>query len=297
MRSYVAYIITILGASLWGLTGLFVDGLYNNRFTAWEIVALRLTFSSSILFVGIILTKPRLLRIKKRHIPHFIGIGIMGIVFFNWCYFTVMKQSSLSIAVVLLYTMPIFVTVLSRFFFGEQITLRKLVSLLMTVTGCSLAIQLFPIGSISIPISSIVLGFLSALFCGLYSIIGKEISKHYHYITITFYALLMGSLFILPLSGLWQKTEAFQSVSVWLNISGIVVLSTLGAYILYTYGLVRIESSKAAILGVMEPIIAVLIGVVIFQNQLTFFQVTGILLVLAAAFVTVLQPRRLVYKL
>jgi drug/metabolite transporter (DMT)-like permease len=296
MKNYLAYFVTLIGASFWGLTGLFVDGLYNEGFTAWEIVAIRLTVSTIILMPLIAILAPRKLRIQWKHIPHFIGLGVCSIVFFNWCYFTVMKQTSLSIAVVLLYTAPVFVTILSKYFFQETITNRKITSLVLTIFGCSLAIQLIPIGNMQIPFISIVLGLLSAFFCGLYSIIGKQVSRHYNFLTTTVYALSMGSIFILPTSKLWEKTEAFQSAEVWLNIGGIVIISTIGAYTLYTFGLTRIESSKAAILGAMEPIIAVLIGVIIFNDNLQFLQVIGIILVISAAFLTVYHKRRKITK-
>ncbi|UOQ47270.1 DMT family transporter [Gracilibacillus caseinilyticus] len=292
MKNYVAYMLTMIGAGFWGLTGLFVDSLYSYGFTAWEIVAIRLTVSSTILLIVLLLTQPKKLKIQWKHLPHFFGLGVGSIVFFNWCYFTVMQQTSVSIAVVLLYTAPIFVTILSRFLFHEPITRSKIISLSLTVIGCALAIGLFPFGNLSIPLISIILGILSAFFCGLYSIIGKQVSRHYNFLTTTVYALLTGSIFILPTSGLWNKTDSFQSIEVWLNIAGIAIISTIAAYTLYTLGLAYIESSKAAILGAMEPIVAVLVGVIIFDDQLTLFQTFGIILVISAAFMTVYRKKR-----
>ncbi|MBM7571685.1 DMT family transporter [Aquibacillus albus] len=292
MKNYIAYLITIIGASFWGLTGLFVESLYEHGFTAWEIVTIRLTSSSLILIILMSLFSRKHLSIQIRHIPHFIGLGVVSIVIFNWCYFTVMEQTSLSIAVVLLYTSPVFVAILSKIVFKERITRKKIVSLILTIVGCSLAIKLIPLGNISIPAISIFLGLLSAFFCALYSIIGKFISWHYSFLTITVYSLIMGSLFIFPTSGLWKKTDAFGSLDVWLNISGVAVISTILAYTLYTFGLAYIESSKAAILGAMEPIVAVLVGVLIFGDVLNFLQVIGIIFVITSAFITVFHRQR-----
>ncbi|MGP4041683.1 DMT family transporter [Gracilibacillus sp. D59] len=292
MKNYFAYFVTVIGASLWGLTGLFVDGLYDEGFTAWEIVAIRLTTSTVILMSLTAIIAPKKLRIQLKHLPHFIGLGVCGIVLFNWFYFTVMKQTSISIAVVLLYTAPVFVALLSKYFFNEPLSSRKVVSLLLTIFGCALAIQLVPLGHMQIPLISVVLGLLSAFFCGLYSLIGKQISRQYNFLTTTVYALCMGSIFIFPTSGLWNKAVAFQSFDVWFNIGGIVIISTIGAYTLYTFGLAHIESSKAAILGAMEPIVAVLIGVIIFGDHLSFLQVIGIILVIGAAFLSVYHKNR-----
>ncbi|SER61369.1 Threonine/homoserine efflux transporter RhtA [Gracilibacillus ureilyticus] len=292
MKNYLAYFMTIAGASFWGLTGLFVEGLYQYGFSAWEVVALRLTTSALILVLLLGLFAPKFLKINIKHLPHFIGLGVLGIVIFNWCYFTVIDQTSLSIAVVLLYTSPVFVAILSHILFNEKITTRKSVSLVFTLFGCALAIQLIPGGNAGIPFQSVILGLLSAFFCALYSIIGKVVSHHYNFLTITVYALMMGSIFIFPVSGIWGKFEVMQKMEVAGNIIGVSIVSTIFAYLLYTCGLVYIESSKAAILGAMEPIVAVLVGVLVFKDTLTMLQLCGIILVISSTFIIVFQRKR-----
>ena len=52
----------------------------------------------------------------------FVGTGIVSVVLFNVCYFYTMIKSQASIAVVLLYTSPVFVMLLSALIFHERIT-------------------------------------------------------------------------------------------------------------------------------------------------------------------------------
>ncbi len=296
MKHSIAYLLTMIGASFWGLTGLFVETLYSYGFTAWEIVTIRLLSSSMILLAILALFSRSYLKIEWKHIPHFIGLGVFGIVLFNWFYFKVMEQTSISIAVVLLYTSPVFVAILSKIIFKEKFTIQKLLSIVLTIVGCSFAVQLIPLGDFHMSFHSMLLGILSAFFCALYSVIGKMVSAHYNFITITVYSLFMGSLFIAPTSSLWKKAEHFQSSEVWLSIIGISIISTICAYTLYTFGLTYIESSKAAILGVLEPIVAILVGVFIYSDSLRLLQIIGIILVLFSAFITVFQKRRKVKK-
>lgn len=105
------------GASLWGLIAFFVKGLTSLGFSAMEIVTLRVVFASIILvIIGIAASRPQM-KISLRDIHLFAGTGILSIVFFNWCYFTAINQLTISIAVILLYTSPAFVALLSFFFF------------------------------------------------------------------------------------------------------------------------------------------------------------------------------------
>ncbi|MFE7282577.1 EamA family transporter, partial [Heyndrickxia sporothermodurans] len=57
------------------------------------------------------------------------------------------------------------------------------------------------------------------------------------------------------------------------------------AYILYTIGLNRIESSTAAILATIEPVAAIIIGITLFNEKITFVQFVGILCILSSVLI------------
>ncbi|RSL34996.1 EamA family transporter [Salibacterium salarium] len=292
MRSTAAYGITIIGASFWGLTGLFVQSLYNFGFSPLEVVTIRMTLSTILMFGIIGMIRPYLLNIHLRDIPYFIGLGVISIALFNWCYFTVMEQSSLSVAVVLLYTSPVFVAIISRFVFQESLTVNKVAAIILTLAGCSLVAGFFPLGAMNLTVSVLLFGLASGFFCALYSIIGKFVSKKYHSVTITAYSMLCGGLFLLPISGIEKNLKPFAEPMVWVYSIGSVVISTILAYILYTAGLKYIESSHAAILATIEPIVGIMIGVWVFHDQLTNWQVVGIIFVFSSILLSVFSRKK-----
>ncbi len=53
-------------------------------------------------------------------------------------------------------------------------------------------------------------------------------------------------------------------------------------FLAYTLGLERVEASRAGIIATIEPLVATLIGIVVFSEPLTFMSGTGILLILSA---------------
>ena len=131
-----SYFLIIGGASLWGVIGFFVQSLSDFGFSAMEIVTLRVVSAFVILLVYVLLIDPKAFKINWKDSIYFIGTGILSIVFFNWSYFTAMKEISISIAVILLYTAPAFVTILSVIFLKEKLNKRKIVSLIITIAGC-----------------------------------------------------------------------------------------------------------------------------------------------------------------
>lgn len=291
MPTRLAYFMVILGAALWGITGLFVQNLYTYDFTPWEVVGIRLIFSTILLFVFLLLINRSLLKIHVKDIPFFIGTGIISIAFFNYFFFTVMEEATLSLSVILLYTGPVFVTIISRFTFGETFEKNKMIALLLMLIGCGLTVGFLPAGQLSVELKTVLFGVASGFFYALYSIFGKYVSSRYHTLTITAYSMLFGALFLLPTSRLWQKSALFTDIGVILNGLGLALFATVLAYACYTYGLTYVESSRAAILSTIEPVVAIIIGVAIFSDSLTFWQGFGILFVLFSVLLTVKKKK------
>lgn len=277
------YLMTIAGATCWGLIGLFVAPLYARGFTAWDVVAIRGILSFVILFLIMVVFFRDQLRTRLKDHIFFASAGIFSIALFNYFYFEVFSQSSLSLAVTLLYTGPLFVTVLSRLFFKEPLTVRKGVALSLAITGCAFVVGLLPLGQSSIQMKTLFMGILSGFCYALYSIFSKPVTKRYSPLTITTYTFFYTSIFMLFTSDIGKKLDQFQYGDVWVASGLLAFVATVAAYILYTSGLKHLEASKASILATIEPIVAVVSGVVFLGEKLQGWQVLGIAFVLYSA--------------
>ena len=254
---------------MWGCIGIFVRLLTAAGLTSMENVALRGTLSAALYGIFLALTNRQALRISPRHWYYFFGSGVCSLVFFNWCYFTCINLSSMSVAAVLLYTSPVFVTLLSAVLFRERITPVKIVALLVTFAGCALVTGLFPLGQERVSGFTILVGLGSAFGYALYSIFGKLALKHYQSPTITFYTMLFAGVFAVPISGLWRHLDLLLNWRAVVGGLGISVGCTIFAYLLYTDGLKDAEAGKAAILATVEPFVAAVLGIVIFHEGIT----------------------------
>ncbi len=285
-----SYLFIALGASLWGLIAIFVEGLYTYGFTALEIVAIRVMVAAILLILFVSIKDVKLLKIDWRDSMYFVGTGIFSIVFFNWCLFTAIKETSIAVAAILLYTAPAIVTILSRFLFQEWFTKRKILALCMTFFGCMFVIGLLPGGASNASLFGVLAGLGSGLGYALYSIFGKYALEKYSSLTVITYTFIYASVALIPVTGLWQKTDVILQSGVLMNAIGIGFVSTVLAYMLYTVGLQFVESSRASITATVEPVIATLVGVILFQEQLSLWQIVGIFFVLSA--VMVVQENR-----
>ena len=272
----------ILGAVFWGIIGIFVKNLSPYGYTSAELVALRSLITAVSLVVLLLLSNPKKLKIKPKHIGYFIGTGFFSFVFFNLCYFQAMNHASLSVAAILLYTAPFFVMGMSCIFFREKITRGKLLALLMAFLGC-VAVSGVLDGGGAISKEGLLWGLGSGFGYALYSIFAKFALKEYDTLTVityTFFFFFVGSFFLITPShtvGVLQQNPQ----SIWLLlVYGII--TGAAAYYCYTKGLESTPPAKASVIATAEPVVATLCGAFFFGEIPSIFGIVGIFLVIFA---------------
>ena len=277
-----AYAKIITAAALWGCIGVFLKLLTAAGFTSMEGVAIR-ALAACVIYGGFLaLTNPEALKISPKDWYYFFGTGVCSLLFFNWCYFSAISRSSMSVAAVLLYTAPVFVTLMSALFFRETITPVKLLALAVTFAGCALVTGLFPLEQEAVSPSTILFGLGSGFGYALYSIFSKFALNKYSPATISFYSFLFCAVFSLPLSGLQQDLAGFGCWQAWAGALGIGVLCCAVPYVLYTDGLRQAEPGRAAILATIEPFVAAALGILLYREEVTVYKLLGMAAILGS---------------
>ncbi|MFJ5715790.1 DMT family transporter [Neobacillus sp. NPDC093127] len=280
MKKTLPIVLIAVSAGLWGIIAIFVRKLTSLGFTPMEIVAVRVVTAAVLLaLIGIVKYRGHL-KISFTDVPLFIGTGICSIVLFNWCYFSAINQMNLSIAVILLYTAPAFVTVLSYFFLKEKMESVKLISVTGTILGYVLIAGLNVTDAATISAAGLLTGLGAGFGYALYSIFGKFALKKYRPFTVTLYTFIVAAITLLPITGLWKKGSVLATGDVLIYGIGLGLFPTVIAYLCYTKGLEKIESSKAAIIATVEPVIATLLSVLLYGEGFGIIQGIGSTIIL-----------------
>ena len=271
-------------AILWGILVIFVKNLSGAGLSSMEIVTLRVYGSALILVCGLLLYNKKLLKIRAKDSWCFVGTGVVSIVFFSWCYFKNVTVSSVAVSSILMYTSPVWVTILSRFVFGEKLGIRKLAALGMAVIGCGLVSGIAG-GMGPVSMEGILLGLGSGIGYGLYSIFGRvALEKGYHPMTVSAYTFLFACVGVLPFVKVGELLETMKvEPTLWGWALAMAFFSTCMSFTLYTVGLKYMEAGKAAVLATLEPIVTTIVGVVVYEESLSAAMVLGIVLVLGAS--------------
>jgi drug/metabolite transporter (DMT)-like permease len=272
----------ISAAVLWGIIGLFINKLYEFGFNPIQLVSVRAIGASIMLVLYLLITNKEYLVIRLADIKYFVGTGIVSFAFFNWCLFVAIKNTSLSVATILMYTAPAFVMIFSAILFKEKLTKIKIISLVLTFTGCVLVTGYFQSSGQRVSTMGILAGLGSGLGYALYSIFGKYALEKYNPMTIPVYTFIAASIGLIPFTDFKEIAASFANINAVFYALALGLFSTVLPFIFYTKGLSQLESSKASLIATLEPVIASMIGFTVFKEPVTFSKVVGILLVIAA---------------
>lgn len=274
----------LIAGTLWGCMGVFVRFLGDYGLSSIQIASLRIIFGALIFLAILTVFDRKLLKIEKKDLGLFVGMGIGSLLLFTVCYFTTINMASLSAAAILLYTSPIWVMLMSLFCFKEKMTKRKLLALMMAFAGCVLVSGIG--GDTNLSVKAVGIGLMSAIGYALYSILGSFALRKYQPLTVTTYTFLCGSIgaFIVanPVELVTKITGSKSPVQLLLLILMVAFLSAVLPYLFYTMGLANMRASSAAIIASVEPVVATIAGVLVFKESMTAASVTGIVLVLGA---------------
>lgn len=280
----LSVLLIIVAGCLWGTMGIFVHTLEDAGISSMLMVVVRAAITAAVLFLGIGVWKPSLLRVSPRHLWCFFGTGICSVVFFNYCYIQTIAATSLSVAAVLMYTSPIFVMILSRLLFKESFTARKWLALCLALSGCLLVSGVLS-GNAPLTPLGFLTGIGSGFGYGLYSIFSRYAMRYgYSGWIITAYTFLfaaVGGAVFCDFTPLLTAVQTCGSLILWFFLL-FAAITTLLPYLCYTFGLQHTDSSKAAVIVSVELVVAALIGFLVYHEIPSFSTAIGILLVLAA---------------
>lgn len=278
----LSYGFVLAAAILWGIISIFVNKLYSFGFTPIQIVSTRAVFASIILILYLMLTNKKYLKIRPADIKYFIGTGLLSFAFFNWCLFVAIKNTSVSIATILMYTAPAFVMLLSAVLFKEKLTLVKVISLGLTFFGCMLVTGFLQGSGQRASTIGVLAGLGSGLGYALYSIFSKYALRKYDPMTIPVYTFVVAVVGLAPITDFTGIISYFSNIKIVFYCIALALFSTVLPFIFYTKGLSRLETGKASLIATLEPVVASMVGFIIFKESVTLSKIFGILLVITA---------------
>ena len=279
-----AFLYIILAGMLWGTSGLFVKFLTPYGFTPPEMSLIRGTVSFLAMLTYTLIFDRSILKISATNLAFALVIGttLYGTA---TLYYSSMQLTSVSTAVVLMYTAPIYVSAFSIAFLGEKTSKLKNVSIGIMLVGCALVSGV--IGGAEFNTVGIILGILSGIVYAAYNILTKIALKDgLNAITLSLYGFLFMSLVALITarpSSIFENAAKAPGITIPLML-GLGIFTFVLPYFFYTLSMRDLPAGTASALSIIEPLAATVLSAIVFTEIPSVVSSIGIVLIILATY-------------
>lgn len=287
----------LISSATFGLVPLFTLPLMIDKLRPIDSLAIgvptilfyRFLFSS-ITMAGVCAVKKTSLRIKFKDL---IVILILSLLYAATAKFLVDSYqyiaSGLSTTLHFLY--PLFVSLIMISFFKEKKSIVLLLAALLSLIG----VGLMCIQNDHSPalIKGLLLSLITVFTYGLYIVgLNKSSINTLNFHTLTFYVLLMGTVIFLLYCLIDGGVDSINLPADWINLVLLGVFATFISDLCLVLAVKHAGSTITSILGSMEPLVAVLIGTIFFNEYFTWLTALGVTFVLLSVTLVILFTKK-----
>lgn len=270
----------ILAAISYGTNPLGALNLYADGLNANSVIFYRYALATLIL-AAIMVIQRKSFAVTRREFKVLLALGVLmaGSSLALYCSFNFMDAG---IASTILFVYPVMVAVIMAVFFKEKVTPVTIVSIVLALSGISLLYK----GGDGAVLSTVgvILVIISSLTYAVYIVVVNKSSLRMSSVKLTFYVLFIGTLMIILYSftGDSARLQSITSIHSLFYALLLAVFPTVISLILMVIAVHNVGSTPTAVMGALEPITAVCIGVFVFGEVFTMRLAVGCLLILTA---------------
>jgi drug/metabolite transporter (DMT)-like permease len=284
----------LAAAALWAFNGVVMKVIIEaGDVPSARLAEVRTTAAFVLLAVVLVPWRPASLRLTKRELPLLLMFGILGLALVQWLYLEAIDRLEIGVALFVQYLAPVLVALWARFVFHERVRRRVWAALVFAVAGVAFLFQVW--NGLTLDGLGIAAAFGAAITFAVYILSAERAVAQRDPLSLLCYGFLFASIFW----ALLQPWTSFptgpvdESVSllgrlddvslpIWLLMAWMVVLGTIVPFALLSASLRHIPASRAAITAMFEPVAATVFAYAWLGESLTFFQLIGASVVLAA---------------
>lgn len=288
MSNLKGYLFAAIAAASYGTNPIFAIPLYREGISVTSVLFMRYAMAVAIMFVATMIKSPKAFVIKPKYVGLLAFMGIL-MVLSSIALFESYKYLSAGIASTLLFFYPVMVAVIMAIFYKERLTKKSWACLITAFLGVVILSKNDDGGFISL--LGLTLVMLSSLSYAIYLVyINRGPMKKINTSTITFYVILGGFLVMIPYCLLDGGLMLPKTTPAWINAIGLGFFPTVISLIFTSRAIALIGSTETAIFGALEPLTAVILGILILGETLTITPAIGMILIFTS--VTVLMMKR-----
>ncbi len=276
----------IIAAISYGTNPLGALSLYEAGINANSVLFYRFLLAAFFLG-GLMFIQNKSFRVTRKELGILAGLGILFAAS-SLTLFLSFHYMDAGIASTILFVYPVIVTVIMAIFFKEKVSLITVLSILLAIGGIGLLYK-GNNGSV-LNATGVLLVMLSSLSYALYIVAVNKSSLRMSSIKLTFYVLLFCTLTIMVQSFFDSNNhlQLLTTSSMWMFAIMLALVPTVISLVFMVIAVRQIGSTPTAIMGALEPLTAVVIGITIFNEIFTLRLAVGIMMILIAVILIII---------
>lgn len=287
MSRFTGVVSGLASSMSFGLIPLFTLPVLAGGMSMDSLICYR--FSLAALFIGIMmLVRGESFKVELADVPFLLLVAVfydISSLFLLWAY----DYLGSGTATILHFTYPILTTLIMMLFFKEKVSLAKIIAIFLAVAGVVLLSASKAGGSLSI--AGVIIAVISGLGYALYMVsVNVTRVKHLKGLKLTFYVFLIGDVFLI--ANAYLTGDGIQPVSGVKDLVNLFLLAFICTVVSNQTLIVAIKhigSVMTSVFGAMEPVTAVVVGILVFNEAVTWNTVSGMVIILSAVIIIILS--------
>lgn len=280
----------MLTAISYGTNPLFAVPMLTAGIGVSSILFYRYLLATIIYGIMLTVVRRRSLRINLREFAalvfHALLFSLSSIFLFSS-----FRYIDVGISCTLLFIYPSLVAIISAIFFGEKLSRAVILAIGTTTAGVAL---LCKAGSASMDARGILLALGSALLYALY-IVGIRQAKTIRRLRrekLNFYIMFLGLMVYIVNLRFCADLQLLHTPKLWMCAALLAIIPTIISLETLTVAIKLIGSTKASILGALEPLTAIVVGVALFGEQISLRTAAGVALIIMGVLFIIARPAK-----
>ena len=296
MKRYeiIGIILTLLGATLWGVSGTSVQfvGNFRNMNLEWLLTMRLITAGLLTVLYGWIRQGNVIFNVFRnwRDTLGLIVFGVFGMALCQYTYFRSIVIAGAGIATVLQYLAPSMIIIYLLVRYGKRPSTGEIISVILALAGtiCLMGNNGFSFESFRSDV--LFWGLLSAIGVAVYSVSPVRLLATYGTIPIVGFGMLLSGLVA---AVLFHQPHSYATWDIWTVVGcfNVVFLGTIVSFNAYLEGVKRIGAVPGSILSSIEPISAAFFGWALLGNQFKWVGILGMAMIIATVIIIALEKR------
>ena len=289
MNKFKGFLYGIMASSTFGLLPLFTLPVMGEGLTTFSILSYRMLFASILVAVLMLIGRVSF----ATNLKELRWFAVLGFLYYGSAALLFQAYGGMAsgLATTLHFMYPVSVTVIMALVYKQRPSVVTICAIILSLVGVALLCLRESSTGVS-SLLSVFLVLLSGVCYAVYLVLVSTVKRinQQNSQKLTFYVLMFSGAFFMLSALQGGGLQIIPSASAGINLLLMATLPTLLSNLALVRSVKNIGSTLTSVLGAMEPLTAIIVGILVFDESLRGLMIVGIILILVSVSLIVLSP-------